>query len=73
MKIYISQELGSAYQLIGDSLEFAPLMKDGTFETNDFGATEPELMGEEPVTFEGVETNFYGAYATIIKRLKGEL
>lgn len=69
MKLYISNELGCAYRRNGDELECAPLMADGTLDTDDFASVEPELVGEEPVTFQGVETNLYGVYATLEKVL----
>lgn len=69
MKIFISQEMGSAYRVKDHGLQFAPLMKDGTFNTEDFDYTEPDMVGEEYVTFEGVDTNLYGVFATIKRRL----
>jgi hypothetical protein len=71
MNILISQDLGCAYRLQDNILEFAPMMKDGTFSTDEFNPVEPELVGEERVIFESVETDLYGVYATVTKRLAG--
>lgn len=70
MKILISSDMGSAYRLEDGELQFAPLMKDGTFDTEEFGFVEPDLVGEENVTFEGVDTDLYGVFSTIKHRLE---
>lgn len=70
MRMYIANDLGCVYRLYNHDLEYAPLMADGTFDTDDFGAVEPYLVGEEEVTFNGVDTNLYGVYETVTKLLK---
>ena len=70
MRILVVNEFGCAYRLDGDVLEFAPLMQNGLFDTDDFGAVEPDLVGEEKVTFRGVDTDLYGVFATVTRELK---
>lgn len=67
MKYLIAQEFGCVYRVSPDThlVEWAPLYKDNTFDSEEFGDVELELVGEERVTFHGVETNIYGVVATV--------
>lgn len=69
MKYLISNDLSSAYQMNGNSLEFSPLLQDGTFDTDDFGPVEPEMVGEEIVLFEGLDLTLYEVFGIVTKRL----
>lgn len=67
--LLIADDLGCAYVWRDGCLQSALLMKDGTLDMDDFGAVEPDMVGEEMVTFEGNDTNLYGVYATVKQRL----
>ena len=70
MKIYNAvKDLGCYYRLNNSQLEYAIAMLDNTFDTNEFYNVEPDLVGEEEVTFLGVDTNLYGVFETVTKIL----
>jgi hypothetical protein len=69
MKYYIANELSCLYRLNMGVLEYAPMISSNVIDTEDFAPVEPELVGEEQVTFSGVETNLYGVYSTVTKAL----
>lgn len=70
MKIYVAKDLGCIYRLNNGQLEFAPMLDNDTVDTDDFGYVEPDLVGEEEVTFLGVNTNLYGVFKTVTKQLE---
>ena len=49
MKYAIKHEVGSVYWLEGESLAYAPINKDGTFDTDFGGIVEEELMDNERI------------------------
>jgi len=69
---YYSADLGCVYRLQGDTgaLQCAPMRQDGTFDVAEFGDVEPSMVGEERVTFQGVETDLYGVFATVTSLLE---
>jgi hypothetical protein len=73
MKYYIANDLGCVFRRSNDStireLEFAPLLDNNTFDTEDFGYVEPDLVGEEEVTFLGVDTTLYKVWQMVDERL----
>lgn len=74
MRYLIAQELGCVYRVspVTGKVEWAPLYKDSSFDADEFGDVEPEVVGEERVTFRGVETNIYGVIATVKLMLEGK-
>lgn len=70
MVLYISTELRSVYRLNGETLEYAPIAKDNTFDVEAFDFVEPDLVGSELVTFLGKVTNFYEVYKIVTKTLR---
>ena len=70
MKIYIAEDLGCVYRLNGDSLEYAPIAKDNTFDVDDFDYVESDLVGDEPVKFLGKDTKLSEVYEIVTKALK---
>lgn len=69
MNYYLASELGCVYRLNDGILEYAPLRKDSIIPDEDFGPVEPELVGEELVTFNGAETDLYTVFATVTEAL----
>lgn len=68
MKIYVCDDLGCVYRapsVEGGEVEYAPLMSDGTFETDDFTPVEEALVGDELVTFGGVELPLSSVYRIV--------
>ena len=65
MKIYIALELKSAYRMNNGELEYAHIDDKGVFDTDTFDYVEPELVGDETVTFQGKEAQFYDVYKQI--------
>lgn len=72
MKMLIVTELGCAYRMYRGALEYAPLHQNMLLDTSEFGEVEPNLVGEERVTFRGVDTDLYGVFATVTRELMGE-
>lgn len=70
MKHYIANELGCVYRLNTGILEWAPIMQGNLLDTEDFWPVEPELVGEERLTFRGVVTDLDGVYATVTQALQ---
>ena len=70
MKEYIAEELGCRYRWNDQyqELEFSAQMKDGSFE-DEWNVVEPELVGEEEVTFQGKLMTLYEVYAIVKKEL----
>jgi len=69
MKIYVAQELKSAYKLEGNALQFATISQDNVFDTDAFDDVDQDLVGSEPCTFMGKETTFSDVYDFITKSL----
>jgi hypothetical protein len=68
--VMICNDLGCAYKLSDDgALLWTPLMSDGTYDDDEFGDVEPELVGEERVTFENREMTLYTVYDIVRGRL----
>lgn len=67
--ILIVQDLGCAYRLVDDTLEWAPLFNDGTIDTENWGPVEPDLVGEETVEYNGRECTLYDVFDDVITRL----
>lgn len=69
MKYYIANDLGCVFRRSNNStireLEFAPLLKDNTFNTEDFGLVEPDLVGEETVIFNNQEMTLYKVWELV--------
>lgn len=72
MKYYIANDLGCIYRLNNGALEWAPMNLSNVIDDEEFGPVEPELVGEERVTFNGIETDLYGVFATVTKALKAK-
>lgn len=47
MKYAIKHEVGSVYWLEGESLAYAPINKDGTFDTEAGGIVDEELLADD--------------------------
>ena len=77
MKYYIAKDLGCVFRRSNDStvreLEYAPVMDNNTFDTEDFNYVEPDLVGEEEVTFLGVETTLNKVWETVDKQLRSKI
>jgi len=69
MKEYIAEDLGCKFRWNPEvkELEFAGILKDGTFD--DWNLVEPDLVGEEEVTFQGKLMTLYEVYAIVKKEL----
>lgn len=65
MNTFIALELKSVYRLNNGELEYAPIDDKGTFDIDAFDYVEPELIGDETVTFEGKEMQFNDVYKKI--------
>ncbi len=65
MKLFIALELKSVYRLNNGELEYTPIDHKGTFDIDSFDYVEPELIGDELVTFEGQEIQFNEVYKKI--------
>lgn len=70
MKYFISNDLGCVYRLKNNQLEYAPMRIDHTFHTTEFNLVEPDMVGEEQVTFKGEETNLYSVFKTVTEVLR---
>jgi hypothetical protein len=68
MRIYFADELGSVYAIVNGVLQFAP-MHSSEYYAEDFSPVEPELVGEEIVTFQGKEMTLYEVYKIVTKEL----
>jgi hypothetical protein len=68
MKIYFADELGCVYALIDGVLQYAP-MHSSEYYTEDFYPVDPELVGDEEVTFKGQEMTLYKVYKLVTKEL----
>lgn len=73
MKYYIARELGCVFRRNRDDtlreLEYAPIMQNNTFDTEDFASVEPDLVGEEEVTFRGEDMSLYKVWELVDKEL----
>ena len=67
MKYYISNELGSVYRLEDNTLEYAPIYANGTFDSYDFYPVEDSI---EMVVFQGRTTDLNAVYELITKELE---
>lgn len=70
MKHYIADELGCVYRLNDGVLEFCPTMQDNTFDDEEFGPVEPDLVGEEEVDFNNTTMTLYEVYEIVTNKLK---
>lgn len=50
MKYKIVEQVGSVYRIGNGVLESAPLSKDNTFDSEDFGEVAEEIVGDETLT-----------------------
>ncbi len=69
MKEYIAKDLGCKYRWNKEFkvLEYASEFIDGTYD--EWGAVEEDLVGEEPVTFQGIDTDLSSVYRIVEKAL----
>lgn len=75
MKMLVADELGCVYRLNSelDILEWCPMSQNGLFDFDlEGGAVEPELVGDETVTFQGKEMSLDDVYEIVYGILKGE-
>ncbi len=66
----VCNDLGCDYILYDGVLNYRPHRTDGTVD--EFYDVEPDLVGEEVVTFEDKEMTLYKVYEIVTKRLRGE-
>lgn len=69
MKVYISNELKSAYILSNNSLMFVNIHKSGVYDEDDFCDIDNELVGDEKVVFMGQVTDMSTVYGFIRNEL----
>lgn len=49
-------DLGCVYRISEGAIEWAPLIEGHIFDPDEFGPVEEDLVGQETVTFQGVDT-----------------
>ena len=68
---FLCPELGCAYRWNSqyNSLEWCPMMKDGTLDTDNWGVVEEDLVGEETVTYGGRDVTLSEVYRDVERQL----
>ena len=62
-------ELGTAYRMNDGHLECCPMNADGTPDKDNWGDVEPDMVGEEEVTYKGRRQTLYEVFKDIKTRL----
>ena len=70
--VLVVPEMGCAYRWRDDyeCLEWRPLSTNGSTNDDEWGAVEEELVGDEEVTFRGMNVMLHQVYRTVEKILK---
>lgn len=71
MKYYICEETSSIYWMDDGHLAFIPMMLDGTFDTEEGGLVEEDLVGDEFVG-NSLDRTLSDVYKEVREKLKGE-
>lgn len=68
MKYVIKHEVGSVYWLENGNLMFAPLSKDGSFDTEYGGEVDHDIMDDEPIEEAKTFGELYAEVEEVLKK-----
>lgn len=73
--VLVTPEMGCAYRWSKEfnGLEYCPMFAEGDLETSNWCLVEEDLVGEEVVTFRGMEVTLSQAYRAIEKILREDV
>lgn len=72
MDIFITQELGCAYRWNEEyqQLEWCPMHENGVLGEDEWGCVDEFIVGDEVVTFKGMDVTLSQVYRYVEKQLK---
>lgn len=70
--IVVVPEMGCAYRWSyeWDELEWCPIQNGGVLDAEEWGTIDQDIVGDEPVTYEGRDTTLSEVYKDVTRKLR---